>query len=60
MAGFYICVMRKGLGLVGAFLGGWLGWYAGAMVSPTVAFLVSAVASGFGMYIGIRVAQNYS
>jgi zinc transporter ZupT len=57
---FIFVTMKKAFGLIGTFVGGWLGWYAGAIVSPTVAFLLSAVASGIGMYIGIRMAQRYS
>lgn len=52
--------MRKVFTLVGAIIGGWLGWYAGALVSLPVAFLLSMIGTGIGMYVGIRAAQNYS
>jgi hypothetical protein len=52
--------MRKLFVLIGATVGGWLGWYAGAPVSMMVAFMVSMIGTGAGMYIGIKVAQRYS
>ncbi|MGH7504149.1 MAG: hypothetical protein ACRELX_00790 [Longimicrobiales bacterium] len=52
--------MRKFFALTGATVGGWSGWYLGAMVSFTFAFILSMIATGLGMYIGIRAAQRYS
>jgi hypothetical protein len=52
--------MRKVFAGVGAFVGGWAGWYLGALASNTFAFLLSMVGTGVGMYIGIRAARNYS
>jgi hypothetical protein len=52
--------VRKLFAFIGATVGGWLGWYAGSLVSATLAFLVGMVATGVGMYIGIRLAQRWS
>ncbi|MFO1394006.1 MAG: hypothetical protein U1F09_09630 [Steroidobacteraceae bacterium] len=46
--------MRGILGLLGASLAGWAGWWLGAKVGFTTAILLSAVASGVGMYAGYR------
>lgn len=46
--------MRGILGLLGASLTGWAGWWLGAKVGFTTAILLSAVASGVGMYAGYR------
>lgn len=52
--------MSKLFTLLGATIGGWLSWYAGAMVSITLAFLLSIIGTGVGMYIGRRLASHYS
>ncbi|MEX1181834.1 MAG: hypothetical protein WEF86_01265 [Gemmatimonadota bacterium] len=52
--------MRKVFAFLGATIGGWAGWYAGAVVSMTAAFLLGMVCTGLGMYIGIRLSQQYS
>ncbi len=51
--------MRKLFGAIGATAGGWLGWYIGAPVSLMLAFLVSMVGTGIGMYMGYRMAARY-
>ncbi|HUF12151.1 MAG TPA: hypothetical protein VMN78_03550 [Longimicrobiales bacterium] len=52
--------MRKVFGLIGAIAGGWLGWALGAPVSLFVAFLISIVGTGAGLYVGYRIAARYS
>lgn len=36
--------------LLGATIGGALGWWVGALVGPVSAFIVSAVGTGVGVY----------
>jgi hypothetical protein len=50
--------MTKLLGFVGATVGGYAGWALGALAGPFVAFIVSMIGTGFGMYWGRRLAQN--
>lgn len=52
--------MRRTFGLVGATAGGWLGWYLGAMVSPSFALMASILGSAAGLYVGYRTAARYS
>ena len=52
--------MRKLFGLIGATVGGWLGWAIGAPISIFTAFLISIVGTGVGLYIGYRLASRYS
>ena len=44
--------MSKLLGWVGAMLGGALGWWAGARVGVSTAFLLSVLGTGAGLYLG--------
>jgi hypothetical protein len=50
--------MRKLLGGVGATVGGAVGWWAGAHVGVMTAVLVSAVATGAGLYLGWWAAER--
>ena len=52
--------MRKMLGMVGATLGGYVGWAIGAPVSMMLAFMLSMVGTGVGMYVGYRIAMHYT
>jgi hypothetical protein len=52
--------MRRLYGLIGATVGGWLGWAAGAWISIFVAFILSVVGTGVGLYLGYRLAARYS
>ncbi|MEX0892171.1 MAG: hypothetical protein WEB88_08370 [Gemmatimonadota bacterium] len=52
--------MRKLFSLIGAMVGGWLGWYLGAPVSVFAAFVVSMLGTGVGLYLGNRLATRYS
>lgn len=51
--------MKKLLGFVGMTVGGWAGWALGASFGTMSAFIVSVIGTGLGMYVGIRIAQNY-
>lgn len=51
--------MRKALTFMGATVGGYVGWYAGAPVGFMTAFILGMVGTGFGMYLAVRVARNY-
>jgi hypothetical protein len=50
--------MRKLLGWVGAAVGGSVGWWGGARVGIMTAVVVSAVASGVGLYLGWWTADR--
>lgn len=51
--------MSKLLALVGATLGGAIGWWLGAHVGFMTAFMLSMVGTGGGVYAGRRIATNY-
>ncbi|HZI21693.1 MAG TPA: hypothetical protein VFD76_04230 [Gemmatimonadales bacterium] len=50
--------MSKLLMLVGASLGGAIGWWLGAHVGIMTAFVVSTVGTGVGVYAGRRIADS--
>lgn len=43
------------LGTLGAFIGGTVGWYAGALVGTTTAFVLSMVGTAVGVYFAKTV-----
>lgn len=45
--------------MVGATIGGGIGWWFGAQVGIMTAFIVSMVGTGVGIYWGRRVAREY-
>lgn len=51
--------MTKLLGFVGATVGSYVGWWAGAGIGITTAFMLSMVGTGAGIYAGRRFAQRY-
>ena len=51
--------MSKLFAFIGATIGGWLGWWAGAQIGIMTAFILSMVGTGFGIYYGRRIANNY-
>ncbi len=51
--------MGKLLSFVGATLGGYAGWFVGAKLGMTTAFVLSMVGTGVGIYYGRRIARNY-
>ncbi len=51
--------MSKLFALIGATVGGAVGWWLGARVGFMTAFVLSLVGTGFGMYAGGRIAREY-
>jgi hypothetical protein len=51
--------MGKLFSFIGATIGGYAGWFAGAKVGFTTAFILSMVGTGLGMYYGRKIANNY-
>jgi hypothetical protein len=51
--------MKGILNLVLATAGGWLGWWCGAFVGITTAVVLSMAGTGAGLWIAIRVRQEY-
>lgn len=47
-------------GFVGATLAGYVGWYLVVRFGYMTAFIVSTIASGFGMYYGAKIARRYA
>jgi len=50
--------MSKLLTLLGASVGGAIGWWLGAPVGMMTAFVVSMLGTGLGIYAGRRIAQT--
>jgi len=44
---------------LGAFIGGTIGWYAGALVGTTTAFVMSMVGTAAGIYAAKRFHERY-
>lgn len=40
-------------------MGGWLGWAAGSRISFFVAFVLSTIGTGVGLYFAIRVTRHF-
>jgi hypothetical protein len=51
--------MLKLSSFIGATVGSYAGWALGSLVGFTTAFMVSMVGTGFGIYLGRRVARYY-
>ncbi len=51
--------MQRIVVLLGATVGGAVGWWLGAFVGIMTAFFVSTILSGVGMYLGIRISRAY-
>ena len=51
--------MKRILVMVGATVGGSIGWWAGSGVGIMTAFLLSVVGTGAGIYAAIKVYENY-
>jgi hypothetical protein len=51
--------MLKLYSFIGATAGSYAGWALGAPVGLTTAFIISMVGTGFGIYVGRRVAHHY-
>ena len=50
--------MTKLLGFIGATIGGYAGWAVGALGGMFLAFVVSMIGTGVGIYYGRRLAQH--
>jgi uncharacterized membrane protein YeaQ/YmgE (transglycosylase-associated protein family) len=47
------------MGFIGATVAGWIGWYVGDLLfGMTGAFIISMVASGFGLYYGKKWSKQ--
>jgi uncharacterized membrane protein len=51
--------MARLLSLVGATIGGVLGWWAGAKVGLMTAFIGAIVGTAVDVYVGRRIAADY-
>ena len=51
--------MGKLFSFVGATIGSYAGWFLGAKVGFTTAFMMSMVGTGIGIYYGRMIARNY-
>lgn len=51
--------MSKLFSFLGATIGGYAGWFLGAKVGFTTAFMLSMVGTGVGIYYGRLIARNY-
>jgi hypothetical protein len=43
---------------LGAFVGGTIGWYAGALIGTMTAFALSMVGTGVGIYAAKRLEER--
>ena len=50
--------MKGLLSFMGMSLGGWVGWFLGAQISFFIAFVVSMVGTGAGLYYTQRALRN--
>jgi hypothetical protein len=51
--------MSKLFSFLGATIGGYAGWFLGARIGITTAFMLSMVGTGIGIYYGRLLARNY-
>lgn len=51
--------MEKLLVILGAVIGSWLGWWAGAHVGLMTAWILSVAGLGLGLYWGRRIGRDY-
>ncbi|HEY3133913.1 MAG TPA: hypothetical protein VGJ47_04720 [Gemmatimonadaceae bacterium] len=51
--------MSKLFSFLGATIGGYAGWFLGAKIGFTTAFMLSMVGTGVGIYYGRLIARNY-
>jgi hypothetical protein len=51
--------MKGMLGFLGMTVFGWVGWWLGMFVGITTAVVLSAVASGAGLYFTRKLAERY-
>jgi hypothetical protein len=51
--------MKKFILLLCITVFGWIGWWLGGHIGIMTAYLVSVVGSLFGVYVGVRINQEY-
>jgi hypothetical protein len=51
--------MEKIMGFVGATVGSLIGWYLGDLVGFMTAVVLSMVGTGFGIWAGRRIVQQW-
>lgn len=51
--------MKKILVVLGMSVGGWIGWELGAFVSTFMAFVISVIGTGLGLYLVNRFSTQY-
>ena len=51
--------MGKVLTFLGMTVGGWVGWALGEKAGIMTAWMLSAVGTGVGLYVGNRIAREY-
>jgi len=51
--------LKKLLGIVGATVGGALGWWLGDRGGMMTAFMLSIVGTALGVYAATRIAREY-
>lgn len=54
-----VCSVTRLLYIIGLTIGGWLGWWGGAQVGLTTAFILSSIGSVAGVYVGWRIHRDY-
>jgi hypothetical protein len=52
--------MLKLFSFIGATIGSYAGWFIGAKVGFTTAFMLSMVGTGLGIYYGRLLGKNYT
>ena len=51
--------MGKLFSFIGATIGSYAGWFLGAKIGFTTAFMLGMVGTGIGIYYGRMIARNY-
>lgn len=51
--------MGKLLVLIGATVGGAIGWWAGAKIGFMTAYFLSVIGTGVGVYVARRINREY-
>lgn len=58
-AGNWLAVMRAIFAMLGSLMLGWLGWVLGAHIGFGTALVLSCIGSGFGLYWGRRLFDEW-